>query len=290
MNIPKVTAIIATHNRNDLVGRAIESVLNQTYTNLDCIVVDDASDISAEDVCKKYPVKFIYIPKEKSMGGNHARNVGIYSTDAEYIAFLDDDDFWLPNKIEKQVKLIEEKHCELVYSGARAEFVSGDSIAEGTYTPDFWKQGDMSKRILLEICCLNITILANRQALLQCGLFDEKVRYWQEYELTIRLAQRTPFYFVPEVLAVFRVDTSDKRRLTNNYHKWLQSVEYIYSKHKELYETLTVMEKMWVKHSFYADAIARAKSSGHKYLALYYKILLKTLFIPVKFYIRCCKR
>lgn len=63
---PLVTAIITTHNRNNLVGRAIESVLNQTYENLECIVVDDASVVSAEVVCKNYPVEFIYIPKKKA--------------------------------------------------------------------------------------------------------------------------------------------------------------------------------------------------------------------------------
>lgn len=63
---PLVTAIITTHNRNDLVGRAIESVLHQTYKNLECIVVDDASIVSAEAVCRKYSVEFIYIPKAES--------------------------------------------------------------------------------------------------------------------------------------------------------------------------------------------------------------------------------
>ena len=100
---PLVSAIITTHNRKKMVGRAIESVLCQTYKNLECIVVDDASDESAESVCKSYPVHYIYIPKEESTGGNHARNVGIMKAKGKYVAFLDDDDYWLPTKIEKQV-------------------------------------------------------------------------------------------------------------------------------------------------------------------------------------------
>lgn len=285
----KVTAIITTHNRINLVGRAIESVLNQTYQNIDCIVVDDASEISAESVCKHYPVKYIYIPKEESTGGNHARNVGVKSTDAEYVAFLDDDDYWLPNKIEKQVQLIEEKHCELVYSGAIAEIVSENNIIYGKYKPDFWKQGNMSKKILLELCCLNITMLVKRQALQECGYFDENVRYWQEYELTIRLAQRAPFYFIPEALAVYRVNSSDSRRLTNNYDNWLKSVKYIYSKYDSSYSKLSILERLWVKHTFYADAIARARNSGNVFLSMFYRTLLYTFFIPVKLYIRYFK-
>ena len=123
MDTPKVTAIITTHNRKSLVGRAIESVLNQSYENIECIVVDDASSDGTEEVCRKYPIKYIYIPQAESKGGNYARNVGIKKAQGKYVAFLDDDDYWLKEKISKQVTLIEEKKCELVYSGACPEIV-----------------------------------------------------------------------------------------------------------------------------------------------------------------------
>lgn len=75
-----------------------------------------------------------------------------------------------------------------------------DSLPETTY------EGDMSRKILLTICCTTTNILAKRQALIDVGLFDESLRFWQEYELTIRMAQRKPFYFVNEVLSVYRID------------------------------------------------------------------------------------
>ena len=244
MKQPLVTAIITTHNRNDLVGRAIESVLNQTYPNLECIVVDDASEVSAECVCKNYPVKFIYIPKEESTGGNHARNIGIMQAKGTYVAFLDDDDYWLPTKIEKQVALIEEKQCALVYSNAKPEFVHADgSITYAEYPMDFLKMGNMSRKIFTSICCLNITIMVNRDKLIEVGLFDEKIRFWQEYELTMRIAQISEFYFVDEVLAVYRINRNDNRRLTNKYDEWLKAVDYIYKKHAEEYSRLNVIEK-----------------------------------------------
>lgn len=282
-NRPLVTAIITTHNRNDLVGRAIESVLNQTYKNLECIVVDDASDISAECVCKQYPVHFIYIPKEESTGGNHARNVGIMHAKGKYIAFLDDDDYWLPTKIERQVALIEEKKCALVYSNAKPEIVHIDgSITYVEYPMDYLKMGDMSRKIFMSICCLNITILANRQALIDAGLFDEKVRFWQEYELTMRLAQISPFYFVDEILAVYRVNQGDKARLTNKFEEWQKAVKYIYAKHNQYFSKLTFFERHCAKMNYIHDAMGRSGNSGKKWRSIYYKILLNTIFVPAR--------
>ena len=72
-----VSAIITTHDRQDLLVRAVKSVLSQTYKNLELIVVDDASDERADELLREFNLQYIYIPKEESKGGNHARNVGI---------------------------------------------------------------------------------------------------------------------------------------------------------------------------------------------------------------------
>ena len=93
--IKLVSAIITTHNRAELLTRAIESVLGQTYQEMEVIVVDDASTDNTSDVCAKYPIKYIYIPEAESQGGNYARNLGIRAAKGEYCAFLDDDDYWL---------------------------------------------------------------------------------------------------------------------------------------------------------------------------------------------------
>ncbi|WP_368165213.1 glycosyltransferase family 2 protein [Bacteroides cellulosilyticus] len=279
---PLVTAIITTHNRNDLVGRAIESVLHQTYKNLECIVVDDASIVSAEAVCRKYSVEFIYIPKAESKGGNHARNVGIKAAKGEYIAFLDDDDYWLPTKIEKQVALIIEKQCALVYSNAKAEIVRGNNVTYMEYSLDYTKRGDMHEKIFMSICCLNITILVEKQKLFEVGLFDEDVRFWQEYELTMRLAQVSLFYFVDEILAVYRVNVKDTGRLTNKYYEWRKAVDYIYDKHKKYYSQLSVFGKYYARMTFVQDAIERMRNAGLVFKRCIYLFLLNTAFIPLR--------
>ena len=89
----KVSAIITTHNRLELLKRAINSVKTQTYPNIECIIVSDNSSDGTDEYCSSLDdVIFISIPSKESRGGNYARNLGIKKSKGEYVAFLDDDD------------------------------------------------------------------------------------------------------------------------------------------------------------------------------------------------------
>lgn len=273
-NRPLVSAIITTHNRIDLLKIAVKSVYDQTYENIELIVVDDHSEDGTEEWCKLQNFKYIKIPKEKSKGGNYARNLGIKASQGEYVAFLDDDDYWLPEKISKQLDIINNYDCELVYAGCKLEII--DKYGTKTYrysypNPEHW--GDMSKKILLSICTTTTLIFVKRQALLDVGMFDEELKFWQEYELTIRLAQRKPFYWVNEPLAVYRINQKDKNRLTNKYYNWKKSVNYIHKKHSKLYDGLNLWERIGIYTLVWSDAKGRALSSGLKYHYIKYSFL-----------------
>ena len=105
-----VSVIIPTYKRKlDYVSNALQSVLNQTYNNIEIIVVDDSpNDFPYRDEIKNYIEKLnddrvIYIRNEKNLGGSLSRNVGINASRGEYITFLDDDDEYMPGKVEKQL-------------------------------------------------------------------------------------------------------------------------------------------------------------------------------------------
>lgn len=275
-----VSAIITTHNRRDLLGRAIESVFSQTYPNMELIVVDDASDDGTSELCQgDSRINYIYIPKSESRGGNYARNLGVRASKGVYVAFLDDDDYWLPTKIEKQVELIERMNNELVYCGRRKEYVQIDGIEFKDLIPNPRNSGDLRKKILQTICTTTSCILVKRQALIEVGLFDEKLRFWQEYELSIRLAQRKPFYFVNEPLVVYRIDTRDNGRLTNKYYPWKQAVRYIRHKHANLYRQLNIVEKLKMHNLIWRDAAMRCEASRLRFHYAYYKALCLPLRI-----------
>ena len=182
----KVSAIITTHNRERLLKRAVESVLSQSYPNIEVIVVDDHSCDGTKDYCASVPdINYVYIPPEESKGGNYARNKGISAVTGEYIAFLDDDDYWLPTKIEKQVELIERTKCELVYCGYLKEVVTKDNVKFSEVYPLLENRGDMSTRILMTIPTTTSNILVTTNALKEVSFFDESLLFWQEYELLI---------------------------------------------------------------------------------------------------------
>lgn len=278
-----VTAIITTHNRLNLLKRSIDSVFTQTYSNIELIVVDDASTDGTSEYCMQQPLRYIFIPKEESKGGNYARNQGIRAAKGKYIAFLDDDDYWLPTKIEKQVTLIESKDCELVHCGKRIEFIQPNGMVKYVDTlPNPLESGDIKRRILYAITTTTTNILCKREALFAVGLFDENLKYWQEYELTIRLAQRHPFYFVNESLSVYRVNLSDKNRLTNQYYEWKDAVKYVHNKHSDLYSELNVFEMLRDKLRIYKDASNRCKNSKLLIKHAYFYAIWLILSLPFR--------
>lgn len=265
-----VSAIITTHNRSNLLKRAVKSVYDQTYSNIELIVVDDGSTDGTRKWSEKQGFEYIYIEPGKGNGGNYARNLGIKRAKGKYIAFLDDDDYWMEDKIEKQVTLIESKDCELVHCGRMLEVIEGKNVKLVKALPSFNSGGDLSRTILWNICTTTSCIMVRKDALLSIELFDENLKFWQEYELTIRLAQRGSFYYVNEPLVVYRVDKSDVSRLTNKFYEWKSAVKYIREKHHNLYCKLCFSERIKAKVLYWTDAMIRAKAGKHRWYYFYY--------------------
>lgn len=279
----KVTAIITTHNRKELLIKAIDSVLHQTYSNIECIVIDDASDdgtkYAIEDYIQMKKISYYYIPKYESRGGNYARNMGIKLSKGEYIAFLDDDDEWMPEKIEKQVKVLDED--------ASIGFVYCGSIIEKNLCKNSWThqniqnkkylEGNISKEILIRIITTTTTtIMVRRDIMNITGMFDENLKYWQEYEFSIRILQETNAKCVRENLILYRIIDKDRCRLSNKIEGWENAVHYIEDKHKDLICTLNKEEDNLRQVYICIDGFLRGKKAGSiKYMCKYaLKIIL----------------
>lgn len=187
-----VSAIITTHNRLDLLKKAIASVFWQTYRRIDLIIVSDNSGKETENYLRllkethtPFPVIIKLISKEESRGGNYARNCRIKLSHGRYVAFLDDDDEWLDTKIEKQVNLLDEENkVGFVYCG---KIVERDFKSREASVPDPEYRGNLSRKIFTKIFCSTSMIMVRRDLLVDVGLFDEEVGFWQEYDLCIRL-------------------------------------------------------------------------------------------------------
>ncbi len=272
---PLVSAIVTTHNRLDLLKRTIDSIESQTYTNIELIVVDDASDDGTYDYCRNKEFKYIRIDKQDSKGGNHARNIGISAASGVYICFCDDDDYWLPTKVEKQLKLISETGYGFVHCGRRAEILTAEGITYRDIIPPDDAKGDISKSIFWNIYCFTATLFIKKDLLIEISGFDESLKAWQEHELTIRMAQLSETSFINEPLVVYRVNRKDAQRLTNKYYPWKASVKRIMDKHQHLITKLSVGDKLKIKKLISEDGIGRAEASGLKFHWYWHRLLVK---------------
>lgn len=272
-----VTAIITTHNRKDLLLGAIASVQRQTYAPMELIVVDDASSDGTKELLevlsKQQGFRFIDIPKEESRGGNHARNLGIMEAHGELVAFLDDDDEWLPEKIQKQTAYMRDNpQCGVVACGRIIENRFGKSVKQDISDRP---EGELSETVFKGPVMVTSEMLVQKQLLIEAGLFDENLKYWQEYELSIRLFQRTQMGLVKEYLVLYRAAGNDKNRLTNNIDGWEEAIRYIHEKHKELFQALPPEVEKQHRLCCYYEAATRAGKTGNRTLK---KACLKRIY------------
>jgi len=282
-----VSAVITTHNRLDYLKRAIDSVLTQTYPNIECIVVSDASTDGTDEYCNgRSDIKFISIPKSESHGGNYARNLGIKAAKGKYIAFLDDDDAWLPTKIEKQYQLAEEKKSSLVYCQRIFEYVANGKVYKRVPMKGKSLEGNLKESIFRHHITNTSCIFARKDTLYEIGLYDENLLKWQEYDLMIRLAAVTNIYCVSECLCFYTVNTSDGQRISNDSDRVPKTIKYYKKKYKKSLKELSFKDRVYFEQMCYEELYGRRKynaklSARMKYFFPFVTLsIIKALYSP----------
>lgn len=191
---PAVSVIIPAYRAVEYIGETLDSVLRQTFTDYEIIVVNDGSPdtVEFERVLEPYGDRIVYL-KQENAGPAAARNTGIRAARGQYVAFLDSDDIYLPDYLEKQLAFMESGNYEFVYSDA---LLFGQSPLSGyTFMELVPSEGEVTLESLLAARCTVITstVVALRQVILDVGLFDEKhmlIIPAEDYDLWLRLAQR----------------------------------------------------------------------------------------------------
>lgn len=201
--MPKVSVIIPTYQRAHVVSQAIESVLAQTYRDYEIIVVIDGSTDNTEEVLARFGDKITVIcQKNKGLAG--ARNTGIRASQGQYIAFLDDDDLWVSNKLEKQLAYFETNPTiGLVYSDGF--FFNEKGVLPDKWTsvyppPQIWHFLTLFERNVILVS----TVVVRRECLDKVGLFDETLRSCEDYDLWLRIIEKFSIYFLNEPLGFYR--------------------------------------------------------------------------------------
>jgi glycosyltransferase involved in cell wall biosynthesis len=204
---PRVSVIIPTYNSGHTICVAVESVLAQTYQDVETIVIDDGSTDDTRLQLERYAGKIEYhyqCNQERSVARNH----GIRLARGRYIAFLDADDWWLPDKLERQIAHVE-KHPDLgmVYSWVNVVNEAGEELRIlGNERPSSEATGvKLIEWFLLGNSIPTLSVVVRRECLDKVGSFDVSITYIEDWDLWMRIASKYPVGFVAKPLACYQV-------------------------------------------------------------------------------------
>lgn len=236
---PQVSVIIPTYNRSQYITQALESVLGQSFRDYEMVVIDDGSTDNTQEVLKKFEGKIRSI-RQDNQGISKTRNRGISETNGAYIAFLDSDDYWAPDKLAEQVKILDSHpKVGIVYGrmpiinergekiGMKPAGISGKNFKE---LLEVW--GDIPTS----------TVMARRECFDKVGLFDSPLEPMEDIDMWIRIAQFYDLYEIEnKALAFYR---RHEEQITKNKIKvftgLLRINTKIYNSYPEAPRDLTV--------------------------------------------------
>jgi glycosyltransferase involved in cell wall biosynthesis len=223
----KVSVVIPTYNYGRFVGQAIKGALAQTHPIEEIIVVDDGSNDNTREVVEKFDAPVRYI-RQANAGVCAARNNGVEKASGDFIAFLDADDVWLPEKIEKQIaKFGEDAQIGLVHCGMR-EFDSASG--ETVYLHAKGNEGWVADDLLLfaeSVTVSGSAIVVRRAAFENVSGFDTNLKVGEDWDFCYRLARKFKVGFVPELLVDYR---NHGKNTHFNVREMERSMEIFYEK------------------------------------------------------------
>ena len=211
----KLSAIIPAYNSQDYILDAIHSIQNQTHPVDEIIVIDDGSTDHTQQILQNQTSNIKYI-KQGNQGPSVARNTGIKAAQGDWIAFLDADDQWTPDKIEKQL-IILEKHPELHLIsgdmqeiGIANEIITQSVLAKHNQLRPFQNNQSLPiKNALAELVNKNFiptgTVLVKRSTLIEAGMFNKAIRFGEDLELWAKIASKHPITCLPEIFMLRRL-------------------------------------------------------------------------------------
>ncbi|HOP86752.1 MAG TPA: glycosyltransferase [Syntrophorhabdaceae bacterium] len=230
----KVSVIIATYNNENTIAKAIDSILNQTYDNWECVICDDASSDGTKDVIcgykEKYGEKIIYIENINNCGPAYSRNRCIDIARGEYIAIQDADDISLPERLDKQVKFLNENK-DISAVGTYAVLINDKGEEWGINKPlcfpikENWVKGPQ---------VIHASTMIRKKDLLDVGKYNENLRRVEDYHLWLKMILKGyNIATIPEILYKIHLNEASYRRRSFKY-RWDEAIT-IYHAIKEMH-------------------------------------------------------
>lgn len=252
--MPLVSVIIPAYNSEKTIRQTIESVLNQTLSDFELIVINDGSQDATLDIVSSIADPRLKVYSYANAGGAVSRNRGFSHSSGEFIAFLDADDLWTPDKLEAQLKALQANpQAAVAYSWLDSIDESNQFVRCGCH---FTENGDVFVKLLLT-CFVESgsNPLIRRQAFIDVGGFDESLTASQDYDLYLRLADRYHFVAVPIPQILYRLSSNS---MTANVRR--QEVTSVLVRERAFERSCRDLPEQIKRHSianFYKDAIYR---------------------------------
>lgn len=290
---PTVSIIIPSYNRGYCIARAITSVLRQTYTDFEIIVVDDASTDDTQQQVKCFTdARIYYLSHVSNRGGGAARNTGIQAARGEFIAFLDSDDSWQTYKLQRQIHALQQLGPTWGMSYTWLACVN----EQGEVTQR--RQSELEGNCFLDMLAANFigsfsNVVVRKTLLQKTGGLDETLRSCQDWDLFIRLSRQTRIHCLPECAVNYLESVSDKYRISSNPRAVIQGHRRILEKYADDYAALPAAYQQRASHCFmqvFASVgnLSGAFSSG--VLRLRYGFSLNNLADSVHLILRATRR
>lgn len=215
MSNPKVSVIMNCYNSSTYLREAIDSVFAQSYNDWEIIFWDNASTDKSAAIAKDYDEKLRYFHAEKTVPLGHARNLAIEKVRGEFIAFLDCDDVWLPEKLEKQIGFLESHNdVAMVYSDILSIDFNGNVIENYLKNKKFYR-GKIFEKLLVYNFIAILTVVLRKKILDEVGMFDASYMIDEDYELFLRISESHNIDFLDAPLAKYRIHENNLFRKTD---------------------------------------------------------------------------
>lgn len=245
-----VSIIIPTYNRAHLIRRALDSAINQTFRKTEIIVVDDNSQDNTMEIVTSYKDERVrYIRHQENKGASAARNTGIRESKGRYIAFLDSDDEWLREKLEKQIEKFKTSSPEVgaIYSGATI-FSDGRRVLDDIPS----KRGDIhaDELIMDYVVGGGSSLVVRKECLIKVGGFNERLPARQDYDLALRLSKYCKYDFVEEPLVLLHWDSGG--RITNARNRRIAGEMIIEKIREEIQTEPTFKQRHILAHQYFS--------------------------------------
>ena len=276
--MPEVNVIIPTYNRSQKVARAIQSVLDQSFRDLEIIVVDDGSTDDTYQCLDRFGSSIRYIRQLVNRGVSAARNRGIKGSFAPWIAFLDSDDYWLRDKLQVQMEFVHRNPgtvaCQTEEIWIRRGRRVNPKRSHRKPSGDIFKQS-------LKLCLVSpSSVILRRSVFDEVGLFDETLQAAEDYDLWLRISCRYPVYLIDRALIVKEgghADQLSQRFAGMDRFRIRAIVNLINSGILSLDQREAAMEELSIKCKIFGNGcIKRGRwEEGHFYLSLPDKIKRK---------------